>query len=261
MEVEQWLETQLGRDIWKGKYCNENETLDQFFDRVSSGNKSARELVKEKKFLFGGRILASRGLQNEGRKISFSNCYVVNPPADSIESIFDCAKNLARTYSYGGGCGVDISKLSPKGAKIRNAAKETTGSISFMDLYSLVTELIGQQGRRGALMLSMDCTHPDIEEFITLKSDLTKVNKANISVRISDDFMNAVKNNTDWELKFTRPETGETISKTVKAKELFSLMAKMNWDYGEPGMLNWDRIKSWNLLSEDKNFEFAGVNP
>lgn len=107
----------------------------------------------------------------------------------------------------------------------------------------------------------MDCTHPDIEEFITLKSDLTKVNKANISVRISDAFMESVKNNTDWELKFTRPETGETISKTVKAKELFSLMAKMNWDYGEPGMLNWDRIKNWNLLSEDKNFEFAGVNP
>lgn len=116
--------------------------------RVSGWNEEIKQLIKGKKFLFGGRILANRGLESKGRKVSLSNCYVIEPPEDNIESIFDCAKKLARTYSYGGGCGVDISKLSPRGAKVNNAAKETTGSISFMDLYSMVTGLIGQAGRR-----------------------------------------------------------------------------------------------------------------
>jgi ribonucleoside-diphosphate reductase alpha chain len=261
MQIEQWLNTELGRDIWSKKYRFENETLDQWFDRVSGGNEAIKQLIKEKKFLFGGRILANRGLHKEGRKITLSNCYVMTPPDDNIESIFDCAKKLARTYSYGGGCGIDISKLSPRNAKINNAAKETSGSVSFMDLYSLVTELIGQSGRRGALMISLDCSHPDIEEFINIKSDLNKVTKANISIRISDDFMKAVKEDKDWKLSYTREETGEQIVKTVRAKELFGKLAKMNWDYAEPGLLNWDRIKGWNLLSEDRNFEFAGVNP
>ena len=125
--------------------------------------------------------------------MSLSNCYVVNPPEDNIESIFDCAKKLARTYSYGGGCGVDISGLAPHGARINNAAKETSGAVSFMELFSLVTELIGQNGRRGALMISIDCSHPDVEEFVDLKTDLNKVTKANISVRIDREFMEAVK--------------------------------------------------------------------
>lgn len=189
------------------------------------------------------------------------NCYVISPPEDNIESIFDCAKKLARTYSYGGGCGVDISKLSPRGAKINNAAKETSGSVSFMDLYSLVTELIGQSGRRGALMISISCEHPDLEEFIHIKSDLDRVTKANISIRITDKFMEAVKNKEKFTLSFTRQETGETITKEIDAYEFFHKICEMNWDYAEPGMLFWDRIENWNLLSCDDNFEFGGVNP
>ena len=122
------------------------------------GKPGDRSADREKRFLFGGRILSNRGLENQGRKVSLSNCYVVTPPEDNIESIFECAKKLARTYSYGGGCGVDISGLAPRGAKINNAAKETSGAVSFMELYSLVTELIGQNGRRGALMISIDCS-------------------------------------------------------------------------------------------------------
>jgi ribonucleoside-diphosphate reductase alpha chain len=189
------------------------------------------------------------------------NCYVIEPPEDNIESIFDCAKKLARTYSYGGGCGVDISRLAPAGSKVNNAARETTGSVSFMDLYSLTTELIGQNGRRGALMISLDCTHPDLEHFIDIKSDLSKVTKANISIRVSDAFMNAVKSDDDWTLKFKRPETGEEIVKVIKARDLFKKMCFNNWDIAEPGILAWDRITGYNLLSEDDNFEFAGVNP
>ena len=263
MTVQEWLgtENQLGQDIWERKYRYENETFDEWINRVSGGNSEIANLIKEKKFLFGGRILANRGLENQGRTISLSNCYVIEPPEDNIESIFDCAKKLARTYSYGGGCGVDISKLSPRGAKVNNAAKETTGSVSFMDLYSMVTGLIGQAGRRGALMLSLSCEHPDLEEFIGIKSDLDRVTKANISIRITDKFMAAVKNKTPFTLSFTRLETGETITKEIDAYEMFHKMCEMNWDYAEPGMLFWDRINNWNLLSCDDEFEYAGTNP
>ena len=263
MTVQEWLghDNQLGIDIWERKYRYENESFDEWVARVSGKNIAIAELIKEKKFLFGGRILANRGLENKGRKISLSNCYVIEPPDDNIESIFDCAKKLARTYSYGGGCGVDISKLAPKGARVNNAAKETTGSVSFMDLYSMVTGLIGQNGRRGALMLSLSCEHPDLEEFIGIKSDLDRVTKANISIRITDKFMAAVKNKTPFTLSFIRLETGETITKEIDAYEMFHKMCEMNWNYAEPGMLFWDRINNWNLLSCDDEFEYAGTNP
>lgn len=263
MTVEEWLgeENQLGTDIWTKKYCNEGESFDEWISRISGGNEEIAQYIREKKFLFGGRILSNRGLDKEGRKVTYSNCYVVDPPEDNIESIFDCAKKLARTYSYGGGCGVDISRLSPRGARINNAAKETSGSVSFMELYSLVTALIGQNGRRGALMISIDCSHPDVEEFIDLKTDLEKVTKANISVRIHEDFMEAVKKNEDYLLHYTREATGQVIEKQVNARELFHKIAETNWDYAEPGALFWDRISDWNLLSNTKEFSYAGVNP
>lgn len=263
MTVEQWLGTDniLGIDIWNKKYRYNNESFDEWLDRVSGGDKDLRALILEKKFLFGGRILSNRGLDKQGEKVTLSNCYVIEPPEDNIESIFDCAKKLARTYSYGGGCGVDISKLAPKGAKVTNTAKETSGSVSFMDLYSLVTGLIGQNGRRGALMISIACDHPDLEEFIEIKSDLDKVTKANISVRITDKFMMAVKMRKPFVLSFTREETGETIRKEIDAYSVFHKLCEMNWDYAEPGMLFWDRIENWNLLSADKEFSYAGTNP
>lgn len=263
MNVEEWLgsENQLGMDIWNKKYRNEQEDFEGWITRVSGGNEEIAKYIKEKKFLFGGRILSNRGMDKQGKKVTYSNCYVVEPPEDNIESIFDCAKKLARTYSYGGGCGVDISKLSPKGAKINNAAKETSGAVSFMELYSLVTSLIGQNGRRGALMISIDCSHPDVQEFIELKTDLEKVNTANISVRIHEDFMEAVKKNEEYCLHYTREETGQVIERMVNARELFHRITETNWDYAEPGALFWDRITGWSLLSNTKEFSYAGVNP
>ena len=263
MTVKEWLgeDNQLGIDIWTKKYAFEGENFDSWITRVSGGNKEIAQYMKEKKFLFGGRILSNRGLDRLGRKVTYSNCYVIEPPKDEIESIFDCAKKLARTYSYGGGCGVDISQLSPKGAKINNAAKETSGAVSFMELYSLVTALIGQNGRRGALMISMDCSHPDILEFIELKTDLEKVTKANVSVRIYKDFMEAVKKGTDYILSYEREATGEVIKKRVPARALFKKITDTSWDYAEPGVLFWDRISSWNLLSNTEEFSYAGVNP
>lgn len=263
LQVESWLgkDNQIGVDIWERKYRYDHENLEQWFDRVSGGDKDVRQLIKDKKFLFAGRILANRGLYKDGRKVTYSNCYVIPPPEDSLESIFDCAKSLARTFSYGGGCGIDISKLSPRGAHINNAAKETSGAVSFMDLYSLTTELIGQNGRRGALMISISCDHPDIEEFITIKSDLNKITKANLSIRVTDKFMQAVDYDTTYTLSYVREETGEKIERKIRAKELFDKFCYMNWDYAEPAFLFWDRINSYNLLSEDDAFEYAGTNP
>lgn len=263
MWVEDWLgrDNKLGCDIWRKKYQHEGETFLEWLDRVSGGNEVIKKDILDKKFLFGGRILSNRGLQKQGRKVTYSNCYVIEPPEDNLESIFDAAKKLARTFSYGGGCGIDISQLAPRGAVINNAAKETTGAVSFMDLYNLTTSLIGQNGRRGALMISLSCNHPDLEEFIDIKTDLNKITKANISIRVTDEFMRAVALGEYYDLTFVRKETGEEIVKTVFAPDIFDKLCKNNWNYGEPGMLYWDSIEKWNLLADDSEFKFAGVNP
>jgi ribonucleoside-diphosphate reductase alpha chain len=256
-----WVMSDLQRDIYEKKYRFENESFDGFLTRVSGGNNAIKKAIKDKRFMPAGRILAGRGLDKFGRKITLSNCYVMPKVEDNIESIFDTAKYLARTYSYGGGVGLTISKLRPKGSRVNNAANTTTGAVSFMDLFSMVTGLIGMRGRRGALMLNMDCNHPDIEDFIDVKNDLSKVNYANISVNIDDKFMNAVKNNEEYDLYFKVEATGEEIKKIVNARELFEKLSRNNWNMAEPGILFQDKINSWHLMSEDKDFEFAGVNP
>ena len=261
MNVEQWLgkDNKLGVDIWQRKYRKGNETFDQWLDRVSGGDDAVRDAIKSKRFLFGGRILSNRGITDT--KVTYSNCYVVTPPEDNIESIYDSRKKLARTYSYGGGAGVDLSKLAPAGAKVHNQAEQTTGAVSFMQGYSQTTEEIGQRGRRGALMISLDCHHPDLLDFIDIKAKSDSVTKANISVRVTDDFMRAVENDDEWVMSFTREETGETITKTAKARDIFSKLCLNNWNWAEPGILFWDRIEQYNLLENNPEFEYAGTNP
>ncbi len=256
-----WNMTDLQRDIYEKKYRFDSETFDEFLDRVSGGNNPIKKAIKDKKFMPAGRILAGRGLDKHGRKITLSNCYVMPKVEDNIESIFDTAKYLARTYSYGGGVGLTLSKLRPKGSKVNNAASTTTGAVSFMDLYSMVTGLIGMRGRRGALMLNLDCIHPDIEDFINVKNDLKKVTYANISVNVDDEFMTAVKEDRDYTLYFKVESTGEEISKTIRARDLFKKLAYNNWNMAEPGILYKNRIDSWHMMSHDETFEFAGVNP
>lgn len=277
MTEKEWLnENQLSLDIWTKKYRNEDETLEEFLDRISNGNKEIRQLIKEKKFIFGGRILASRGVKN--KKASLSNCYVIEPPQDNIESIFACASKLARTYSYGGGCGIDLSNLRPNGARVHNAAKTTCGPIGFMDLFSQTTETIGQAGRRGALMISLSINHPDIEEFINCKTDLNRVKYANISVRVDTNFMNAVESKakryvlswpvnklevgidtSDWEYDKLYEVNG-VYYKIVDPVRIFNKLVENNWDYAEPGILYWDEIEKYNLLN-NTDFKYAGVNP
>ena len=243
MKLEQWIKTELGQNIWKGKYQYNNETFDEWLQRVSGGDTAVKDLIEQKKFLFGGRILASRGVTD--RKVTYSNCYVLPQVEDSIEGIYDTAKNLARTFSYGGGVGIDISKLRPKGAPVNNAAKTTSGAVSFMDTFSQVSSVIGQEGRRGALMISMDCYHRDIGDFIDAKKNTDKLEGCNISVRCSDKFM-----------EDSRVED-ETFNMMMK-------LAENNWNYAEPGILYWDTINDYNLLTEyikNGEFEYAGVNP
>ncbi len=256
-----WNMTDLQRDIYEKKYRYDAETFDDFLTRVSGENHPVTKAIKDKKFMPAGRILAGRGLDKLGRKITLSNCYVMPKVEDNIESIFDTAKYLARTYSYGGGVGLTLSKLRPKGSRVNNAASTTTGAVSFMDLYSMVTGLIGMRGRRGALMLNLDCNHPDIEDFINVKNDLNKVTYANISVNVDDGFMKAVKDDTDYELYFKVESTDEEIRKVVRARDLYKKLALNNWNMAEPGILYKGRIDSWHLMSHDPTFEFAGVNP
>ena len=261
MTVEQWLgkDNLLGIDIWMRKYRKNEESFDEWLDRVSGNNEAIKVLIIEKKFIPGGRILSNRGITDT--RVTYSNCYVITPPEDNIESIFESRKKLARTYSYGGGCGIDLSKLAPAGAKVHNQAEQTTGAVSFMQGYSQTTEEIGQAGRRGALMISLDCHHPDLLDFIDAKTSPDAVTKANISVRVTDDFMEAVINDKEWVMSFTRPETGETITKSARAREIFEKLCKNNWDWGEPGILFWDTVSNYNLLEFDDTFEYAGVNP
>lgn len=233
MELQDWKLSELGEDIWKKKYQRNGESFDQWLDRVSGGDKQVAQLIVDKKFLFGGRILSNRGIT--GRGVTYSNCYVIAPPEDSIEGIYTTAMKLARTFSYGGGCGVDISTLRPKGAEVHNAALTTSGAVSFMDVMEQTARVIGQNGRRGALMISMDSSHPDIHDFIDAKLD-NKLEKCNISVRMS--------------------------SKDMENKpEILDHIAANNYDWAEPGILFWDTIESYNLLDEFKDFKYAGVNP
>lgn len=258
---ESWDLTDLQRDIYESKYRNGRETFFEFLERVGEGDRKIQKMMRDKKFLPAGRILAGRGLHKEGKKLCLSNCFVITPPQDNLESIFDVAKKMARTYSYGGGCGLTLENLRPRGSEVNNAARETTGAVSFMDLYSTTTGLIGQNSRRGALMLSLPVTHPDIEEFIDVKTDLTKVTKANISVMITDEFMRAVEADADWETTFTVEDTGEVVTKKYKAKELMMKLALNNWRTAEPGMLFWDRVQSYHLNDSNPDFRYSSTNP
>ena len=257
MTIQEWLgaDNQLGIDIWEKKYRHNDESFDEWVKRVSGNNKDVMNLIYEKKFLFGGRILANRGC-TQNTKLTYSNCYVITPPEDNIESIFKAAQKLARTYSYGGGCGIDIGQLRPEGAPVHNAARTSTGAVSFMELYNTTTGVIGQAGRRGALMISIPVEHPDVEKFITIKGNCDRITNANISIRVSNEFMEAVKKDGDFNLEFDG-----TVYKTVKAKELFHKICENNWNYAEPGLLFWDTIKNGNLLHKDPRFSYAGVNP
>lgn len=256
-----WLDTELSTSIWKNKYQFNHETLDEFFDRVTGNNEDARKMIIGQYFCPAGRILANRGLHLKGKKVTYSNCYVNPKPVDNIESIFKTAAQLARTFSYGGGSGIDISNLRPKGSIVNNAAITTSGACSFMELYDVTSRIIGQKGRRAALMISMSINHPDVEDFVDIKNDLDAITKANVSIRVTNKFMESVLKGETFQQKFYVGDTEEIIDNEINSVQLFNKIAYSNWRMAEPGFLYWDRIKNWSILSEDDNFEYGGVNP
>lgn len=270
-DEKEWLgeDNILGLDIWKKKYAD-GRTYNEWMYDVTGGDMQLAKLIESKKFLFGGRILANRNNASVTSKKTYSNCYVIAPPEDNLESIFNTAKKLARTFSYGGGCGIDLSKLSFKGAAIHNAAKSSSGVVSFMELYDKTTEIIGQNGRRGALMMSLSSNHPDILEFIDVKRDLKKINNANLSVRVDDNFMIKARDTDEenYELIFNRSmydsetKTEKDMSGTkINPNALLMKLSEYNWETGEPGILFWDNIRRGGLLSNEPGFNYGGVNP
>jgi ribonucleoside-diphosphate reductase alpha chain len=212
-------------------------------------------LLEDFRFVPGGRILFGAG---QPRNATLLNCYFFGIREDSIEAIFDFCKEAARTYSYGGGVGTDISVLRPKGSPVNNAAIYSSGAVSFMELLSTTTGTIGQAGRRGAQMITIRVDHPDVIDFINVKRDLKKVNYANISVKVTDAFMRAVERDEDFQLKFKNDKV--ELNRKVRAREIWKQLVRGAWESDEPGVIFWDTIKR-ESTTEYNGMEVEGVNP
>ena len=308
----------LALHAWESKYRLGNETLQEFFERIArefakldnfpqtraeltSGQFEALSdygklrigvdryekfsaLFQDFRYIIpGGSVLAGIG---SNKPVSLSNCFVVST-GDSIEEIFDTASNMSQIYKRRGGVGVDLSVLRPAKAKVNNAAKTTGGVVPFMELFSQVTNTIGQEGRRGALMLSIDINHPDSPDFVKIKQDLTKVTGANVSVRLNGEFMKAVENDEDYILRWPCYYSTKLLPKTeskswnynelieltndlhtatvyvkkIKAKELWDSIIHCAWNTAEPGILFWDNILDMDPASVYPDFKAVSTNP
>ena len=175
--------------------------------------------------------------------------------------IYKTALELAETFKRGGGCGVDISTLRPKDSPAHNAARVSTGAVSFMELYSLTTGIIGQQGRRGALMITISDSHPDVLEFCKIKRNRTSVRYANISVKVSDAFMRAVEEDDEWLLHYENAEDGIEVRTTIKAGELWNELTTGARDWAEPGCLFWNTIRRYSSSDKYPGMAVVCCNP
>ena len=192
---------------------------------------------------------------------SLSNCIVLPEIYDSYGGIFYTDQQMAQLFKRRCGVGVDISTLRPAGSDVSNSAGTTTGAVSFMERFSNTTREVAQNGRRGALMITIDIAHPDIDKFITIKQDLSKITGANISVRLSDEFMNAVKNDTDYMLRFPIDSPAPEYSKTLKARDLWNTIIKCAHNTAEPGLIFWDRQHHYSTSSVYPGFKNVSTNP
>lgn len=253
MTEQEWLENnQLSLDIWSKKYRYKDETFDQWLDRVSGGNSEIKRLIKEKKFLFGGRTLANRGIPNSG---SFSNCYSIGYVPDSLDGIMDVAHKIAMTFKAQGGQGLSLSKIRPKGSLIAGQYP-SDGIVPFMNIFNTVTESVSQGGsRKGALMMSIDAWHPEAETFIKIKEDLNKINKANLSVELNDQFMKFAEAGMTGELEVK----GQNYH--VEPKKIFNTICESAWKSAEPGILFVDRLRNYNLMEFVDDYQIETTNP
>lgn len=255
-------------------------------------------LLEDFRFVPGGRIMFGAGTRKFGIRATVLNCYYLPiefydkegvKQEDSLNAIFECARKMAVTYSYGGGVGINISSLRPRGATVKNSARFSTGAVSFMQTFSNVTGTIGQAGRRGALMIVLGCWHPDIYfdkndierfknygerpaedltgiiDFLDIKNDPRHENvmHANISVLVTDDFMRAVENDADWQVSHEF-KSGEDIlceKRTYKARDIWNKIIKSAWASAEPGVIFWDTVKRESPSEYNPLMAVKGFNP
>lgn len=245
-----WDMTDLQRDIYNKKYRYNNESFEQFLERVSGGDQYIKKLIKNKKFLFGGRTLANRGIDNGA---SFSNCYTEGRVGDSMDDIMETAKNLALTYKAQGGEGLSITNIRPKGSPIGDSGFTSDGFVPFMEIFDVTTSAISQGGsRKGALLISCDVEHKDIYDFITIKSDASKITKANLSVEISNRFMDAVdkyySSGEVTKLHIVKEYGNHVIEYDITPIEVYKSIIKHAYLQAEPGVMYMERFQNYNLM-------------
>lgn len=313
-ELEYFKGDELAASTWRNKYAAEKEQtpddthrrLAREFARVESNydwhmssNKAMKlsnygyqrpeldeeaiyQLFKDFKYIIpGGSVMSGAGT---GQLVSLSNCFVIDSPKDSYAEIMKTRSQQAQLMKRRGGVGYDLSELRPRGARVNNAAKSSTGAASFMDVCSDITNEVAQNGRRGALMLSMSINHPDIEEFITKKQDLTKVTGANISVKVTDEFMQAVMEDKDYILRFPVDadmsehnyyighedtlEYGKLYNnsvfgfiKKVRARELWNTLMHCAWNTAEPGIMFEGAMHNYSPDGVYPDFKMVSTNP
>lgn len=206
-----------------------------------------------------GSVLSAAG--NTFFPQSLSNCFVIESPHDSISGIMKTSEELAQVTKRRGGVGVDISTLRPYGSPVKNAARSSTGAYGFMNHFSNTCRTIAQLGRRGALMICLDIKHPDAELFAKAKLDLKYCTGANVSLKISDEFMKAVVENKEYVQQWPIDSKNPQIKKVIKARELWKIICNSAWEMGEPGILMWNNIIK-NLPADCyPDFKTIATNP
>ena len=252
----------ISEEIWDMKYrfkdadgTTHDQTLEDTWWRVARAVAAAEEpplreawtssffeILSGFRFLPAGRIVAGAGT---GRSVTMFNCFVMGALDDSMVGIFDGLKEAALTLQQGGGIGHDFSTLRPKGAPVKGVGADASGPLSFMDVWDAMCRTIMSAGaRRGAMMGTMRCDHPDIEAFIAAKRDPLRLRNFNLSVLVTDAFMTAVKADSSWELKFAGH-----VYRTISARSLWDQIMQSTYDYAEPGVIFIDRINAQNNLA------------
>jgi len=251
----------LSHQIWDMKYRLKDvegtpvdKTIDDSWRRVAGALATAEpeqiraqyeqefyEALSGYKFLPAGRIMAGAGT---GRDVTLFNCFVMGTVPDDMGGIFDQLREAALTMQRGGGIGYDFSTLRPKGAPVKSVGADASGPLSFMDVWDAMCRTIMSAGnRRGAMMATMRCDHPDVEDFIAAKQDAGRLRMFNMSVLVTDAFIAAVRADQAWDLQFEG-----TIIKTVSARDLWDKIMQATYAYAEPGVIFIDRINARNNL-------------